>query len=397
MIERVERSLNILMVNSTRGFVGGVEKLMVQMAAAMRKVNYHVYGLFEHTAHEDESFDAVFDDIEVLSSPDLDDLINDYSELGIDVVCIHKTSNYNLVKALQDRFPTVVIVHDHDYYCIRRHKYFPYKRKNCYLPFSAYYCTLCAGLVEKQGSQYKMIDSRSKYLLLKQIRKCDLSFVLSEYMKKNLLMNQWDESRIHKLLPYQPTGNDVGENVNQIPVVLFVGQLIRGKGVDLLLKALALIKIPFKCQILGRGNDDGYLATLVSRLKLADKVEFLGWTQNVSALYSQADLVVVPSRWQEPFGLVGLEAFAHKKPVVAFEIGGIPEWLKHKVNGILVRPEDIRRLALAITSLMKDPVKRNLYGKAGFSLVENSYSSQQFSASLIEPLTKLAMDYEKRN
>ncbi len=397
MIDRIAPTPKILMVSSTRGFVGGVERLMVQIASALKSENWFVYGLFEQTARIDPGFDGVFDDIDMLGGDNLQDLISDYIELGIDIVCLNKTTNYTLVQALQDRFPTVVIVHDHDYYCIRRHKYFIYKRKNCYLPFSRIYCLLCAGLVERREPGWGVIDAGQRFKLLDRIRKCDLSFVLSDYMKNNLLMNHWKADSVCKLLPYQPVAAEGPVKINEIPMVLFVGQLIRGKGVDLLLEALSQIEIPFKCKILGRGNDEAFLKRLARKLKLEESVEFLGWADDVSAIYAQADLVVVPSRWQEPFGLVGLEAFAHKKAVVAFDIGGISEWLKHKVNGLLVKPEDVKRLARAISSLLQDDELRCHYSEAGYSFVETHYGYEQFKTSLIEPMIGLIQSRSRRS
>ncbi|MDD4310410.1 MAG: glycosyltransferase family 4 protein, partial [Candidatus Cloacimonetes bacterium] len=325
----------ILMLNTYRGFIGGVERLMANMAVTMRENDWMVYGLFEQTAHEDPAFDSVFDDFEVFGDGDFEEMISYYTELGINVVCIHKTTRRNWVKLLQQNFPTAVFVHDHDYYCLRRHKYLPYKRINCYLPFSLVYCPLCSGMVEKSAGNYRLIDFQEKALMLSQIRKCDLSFVLSDYMKHNLLMNKWHASKIVKLIPNATLQEDITTVYNEIPIILYVGQLIRGKGVDLAINALSRVSEPFKFVVLGRGNDENYLKEISAQL-LPGKAEFLGWAADVNQIYAGADIVVVPSRWQEPFGLVGLEAFSKSKPVVAFDIGGISEWLKHKVNGLLV-------------------------------------------------------------
>ncbi len=388
MIERVENSPKILMVNSNRGLVGGVEKLMLQMALMLRRENWEVYGLFEHTAFEDKSFDEAFDDYDLVKDNNINDIISDYIEIGLNVVCIHKTDKWQWVKTLKKHFPTVVIVHDHDFYCLRRHKYFPFKRTNCYLPFSKIYCPLCAGLIEKKNGEIKLIDIEQRYLLFKQIRECRYSFVLSDYMKDNLIMNGWAEDRIRTLIPFQQT-HPQNSSPNEVPLILYVGQLIRGKGVDLLIKALSLVDKNFKCIILGRGNDESYLREMIKSRLLEDKIELYGWTENVSAMYDKADIIVVPSRWQEPFGLVGLEAFAHHKPVIGFGIGGISQWLKHKVNGIIVKPGDYRRLAIAIKGLINDPIAQKEMGQAGFEMVKNQYTYEEFKQSILKPLLDL--------
>ena len=70
-----------------------------------------------------------------------------------------------------------------------------------------------------------------------------------------------------------------------------------------------------------------------------------------------ADLLVVPSLWPEPFGLVGLEAARHRLPVAAFAVGGIPDWLRPGVNGYLAPgdPPTPGGLADAIIACLEDP------------------------------------------
>ena len=95
------------------------------------------------------------------------------------------------------------------------------------------------------------------------------------------------------------------------PNILYVGQLIRGKGVDTLLKAQAILNrqltVPIPLHILGAGNDEQRLKSLAVELGLADSVVFKGWVahENLVGYYDAASLVVVPSRWPEPFGMVG--------------------------------------------------------------------------------------------
>lgn len=379
----------VLMLNTNRGFIGGVERLMVRMAQALAEQSWRVYGLFEQSAHEDDDFDAAFGEIKIYDQDSLESLINYYKAEGIELVIIHKTEKSQWLSELQSAFKTVLIVHDHDYYCLRRHKYFPYKRINCQLPFNAAVCMVCSGMVAKQNGKYQLIDAAARLRLLKQVRKCDLSFVLSDYMRENLLKNGWQSSSIKTLIPFQEIGEPTPKDKQDVPCILYVGQLIRGKGVDLLLRALARVKPKFTCRILGRGNDEEYLKQLAKDLGISSRVEFAGFTTNPDLAYASADILVVPSRWQEPFGLVGLEAFAHKVPVIAFDTGGISQWLKHKVNGLLVPERDCVKLAAAITKLLEDPETAHMYGEAGYDLVSKQYTPATFNESFIPYLREL--------
>lgn len=390
MIERIAESHKILMINSSRGFIGGVEKLMVQMAKSLKNENWQVYGLFEKTVRKDAGFDTAFDDFEVLGSDAIEDLVEDYLEMGIEVILIHKCSRVAWLKALTKHFPTAVLVHDHDYYCPRRHKYFPFRRINCHLPLNAGYCSVCSGFIEKRDKGFGFIDIASKVALLDAVRGADLSLVLSDYMRRNLLMNGFRKAAIHLMVPYQEV-YEVQKAIPQKPArLLYVGQLIRGKGVDLLLQAFAKVKAPCILKILGRGNDDIFLQNLAKELGIEKRLEFCGWTDDVASEYAASDVVIVPSRWQEPFGLVGIEAFAHAKAVIAFNVGGISQWLKHRVNGILVKEKDVVKLAKAIDKLLADPALAQSYGQAGRQMVQSQYSYEKYLASFVEPLLALA-------
>ena len=165
--------------------------------------------------------------------------------------------------------------------------------------------------------------------LMREARKCNAFAVISAYMRNNLLMNGFNVNSIYKLYPFKQLKDSVfrQEHKDGPPVILYVGQLVRGKGVDLLLTALSKLDIDFKAYIVGGNNDESYLKEMSSELGLSNKVVFTGWQNNPDEYFEKADVVAFPSRWQEPFGLVGIEAFAFRKPVVAFDVGGVSEWL----------------------------------------------------------------------
>ena len=90
--------------------------------------------------------------------------------------------------------------------------------------------------------------------------------------------------------------------------------------------------------------------------------------------YNSAAVVVVPSRWQEPFGLIGGEAYSYFKPVIAFDVGGISEWLKDKETGFLVKEGDVVAFAEKIEFLLNNPKEAEKMGYAGNSLMKQKFN-----------------------
>jgi glycosyltransferase involved in cell wall biosynthesis len=93
-------------------------------------------------------------------------------------------------------------------------------------------------------------------------------------------------------------------------------------------------------------------------------------------------VVVVPSRWPEPFGMIGLEAMRHGRPVVAFGVGGISDWLHHNHTGILVPEQDIEAMAQGIEQiLLRDEFATRL-GSNAYDRFVNHYAFDDYISRL---------------
>jgi glycosyltransferase involved in cell wall biosynthesis len=138
-------------------------------------------------------------------------------------------------------------------------------------------------------------------------------------------------------------------------VVLLVGQLIKAKGADVLLRALAPLPAHAVLWLIGEGEEKEALAQLVVELGLETRVRFLGLQQHVQPYLQAADCFVCPSRWAEAAGLVVLEAAACGLPVLASRIGGLPEYVEEGQGGFLFEPCNHAELAALLVRLIKDP------------------------------------------
>jgi glycogen synthase len=136
--------------------------------------------------------------------------------------------------------------------------------------------------------------------------------------------------------------------------------------VHVLLEALARLS-GVSAAVAGDGPARAELEELSRDLGLTDRVRFLGWIgqEQRAALLRGSRVFVLPSLWDEPFGIVGVEALGAGLPVVATAAGGIPDWLDDGVTGILVPRGDRDTLARALDRLLQDEPLRRRYASAG--------------------------------
>jgi len=384
----------LLFVNSLKGFRGGVERYVADTAMALRAAGYRVVGLFEQPADNAAQLDEVFDATHLWDASAPDAAIDRIRREGVRVAFVHKIASRTLMDHVLGAFSTMAFVHDHDYHCLRHHKYFPIAARNCRLPAGLIRCSLCSGLVERHDGSLRLINPVERLHALRQLRSGVRVLVASRFMRDVLVSNGVAASRMSILHPFagvlpqtaRPAAHGGPSRI------LFVGQIIRGKGLDLLLRAMRLVRGDCVLHVVGKGNGELKARALAARCGLGDRVVFEGWHDSTSRFYSRADIAAVPSRWQEPFGLVGIEALAHGCPVVGFDVGGIGEWLHDGVNGVLVKPGDIRGLAGAIDTLIASPERRAAMGAHGRSLVEEQFTTGSFVRRFTEEYDRLAAE-----
>lgn len=162
-----------------------------------------------------------------------------------------------------------------------------------------------------------------------------------------------------KIVPYPIELPEVQRAPASSTDVLFVGRLIASKGADVLLRGLAGLD-GASAVIAGDGPDRPALELLAAELGLDGRVRFTGWVdpEERLALFRSSRVLAFPALWQEPFGLIGLEALAAGLPVVASDAGGIPAWLTEGDGGLLVPPGDPDRLGAALRTVLEDETER---------------------------------------
>src|SRR5580765_1306516 len=174
-----------------------------------------------------------------------------------DIIYLHTLPDVEVIEALlTSSVPVIRMVHDHSLYCLRSYKYNPLTRAICRRPASGYCTFPCMAPVARNRSgmfPLKWQDFAAHRRELELSKRCARFIVYSEYSKTELVNNGFEPQKIHIHVPMR-CGSDWPTSTTSTfcerNLILFAGQVIRGKGVDLLLKALAKLSVPFECLIL---------------------------------------------------------------------------------------------------------------------------------------------------
>ena len=363
---------HIVWVNEHAGYVGGCEHYIARTARLFREVGvrntllYSVDGILERPFLD--SFDAAFP---------LVDPSRQVQDIDANVGFVHRLEDLRMVRELtESSIPCARFYHDHKLFCLREHKYTVLGKQTCQQR-TGFGCYSCLGFVQR-SEQWPGVRLKSLSDLEHQQDAnlgWDAHVVGSSYMADHLQLHGFDSSRIHvaPLFVTPPTTRAVERAEN---LVFFAGQLVRGKGIDTLLKAMTTLPDAAVLKIAGEGRQRGQLETLTKELGLTPRVEFLGKLNSAELenWYRLATVVAMPSRTPETFGLSGLEASACGAAVVATEVGGIGEWLQHERNGLLCPPNDPAALATCLRQVLSSADLRQRLGENAVAICRNDFA-----------------------
>lgn len=356
--------MKLLFVHQHLGEFGGAETNIHLSAGYFKARGHTVALLFRRTTQRDETtwrqlFSACFP---LRSAGDVEQTEAVLEELKPDLIYLHTLDDLDVLRVLLNSgIPVASMLHDHSLYCLREYKYNYFTRRICTRAASGYCVFPCLGTVVRNRGGRLPVKWASYTRKIEQInlhKQCQAVIVYSQYQKQELLRNGFPAQKIATCAPLRTWAVDdcLTGSFSDRNLVLFAGQIIRGKGVDVLLKALAKVRVPFEAVLLGDGNHRAYCERLATRLGLAGKVRFHGYVlpAEMKEYYLQASLFAFSSLWPEPFGLAGPEAMRYGLPVVAFDAGAVSEWLHDGENGWLVPWGDTTAFAGRIEQLLLD-------------------------------------------
>lgn len=316
-----------------------------------------------------------------------------------DAVYVHKMADLDVIAALvAGGVPLVRMVHDHDIYCMRSYKYNYFTRAICTRPASLYCIFPCLASVGKNsggGFPLKWVSYSAKKKEIALNQKFRRMVVVTTYMRDELIQNGFDPARIEIHAPVPRMGDpNLRSDFGPRNLIMYAGQIIRGKGVDVLIEALARLDVPFECVILGDGNHRAYCEELAGKLGLAGRVHFKGFIpqEELKGYYRECSVVALSSLWPEPIATIGLEVMRYALPVVAFDAGGIKDWLEDGYNGYLVRWMDREQFAARLKQLLLDKALARKLGENGLKLVSERYDFPQYILDLETMFARVAAE-----
>jgi glycosyltransferase involved in cell wall biosynthesis len=289
-------------------------------------------------------------------------------DVGADVCLVHVAPSPAVPAAASLSAPTIVFAHD----------YFPACPGNArYLHSAQRFCNEGPGARCFHRAFTERCTNRRPDRLLRATSRerawrhawspVARILVASSFVAEVLVADGAPRDRLD-IVPYFVTPSDLAPAAVEKSDVLFVGRLVPLKGVDVLVRAIA--QLPgVTATIAGEGPERPALEALTCELGAEDRIRFGGEVQGErrAALLHGARIFAMPSLWDEPFGIAGLEALAAGVPVVATDAGGIPSWLPDGKVGMRVARGDSRALAEAIGRILRDDALRGRMSEAGRS------------------------------
>jgi len=391
--------MKILHVNDNYTPYGGVENYILSVAHLLSEQGHSNVILYTQ-----QTMDTICDsDWPAFWVQTNGDIITQVKEVLAtempDVVYLHHVSSPLLIEYLTSQLPTVAYVHGFTAVCPGLGKYFRRGDRICTRPFGwgcvpMHYLRCCSAARRPSTLMRLMRETAALKRALVDVPRL---LVGSFYMVDLLVQNGFSSNRISILPPHFLPDNIplIYTPSLEAKCVLYAGRLEIEKGIPYLLRALSKLPEDVRLSIAGDGTQRASYERLAHDLKLVGRTEFLGWLdqESMEEVYRRCNLVVLPSICPESFGKVGVEALAHGRPVVAFDVGGISDWLENGVSGILASPGNVPQLTNAIGDLLANPKKAMAFGCNGQRMVAERYRASVHLAALLESFEKAKQAY----
>jgi len=375
--------MHVLWINNKASLGGGAEQYIYNTVKHLNNKNIKSSLLYDPNMEVTNEFLEIFDEAFPLVCPK-----EQIQNIQPDVIYIHQLHDFDTYKEIVEiNIAKIRFYHDHKLFCLREHKYTTITKKTCTCK-TGLNCYSCLGFINKTQEGFK-IATLGKLKKLQHINsQLDGFVVASQYMKEHLKLHNFNEEKITVNPLYANDNVQYKTNVNftKSKTLLYVGQLLTGKGIDTLIKAMSQINTDYSLRIVGSGKQEAWLKQYAKKLHIQNRVEFVGNVkhEDLVSYYQDAYCLIVPSRAPETFNLTGIEALKAGLPVIAADVGGIKEWLRHDVNGLLFEPNNADDLSTKMNVLISNPVQHQNFCFNAFKSMIYDFNSKTHINSLIE-------------
>jgi glycosyltransferase involved in cell wall biosynthesis len=339
---------------------GGVESYLASIIPALRSRGHSIGLLFVRRQGGAPLVGEVDGPCVAVESQTIDEAFAELRAWGADVCFSNNMTRLDVERRALDEWPVVKFMHGYFGTCVSALKTHAFPVRTacsrtlgpaCLALYGPRHCGSLTPGAMVGGYRW----ARGQQRLLPRYARV---VVASDHMAEEFARHGAPRDRL-AMLPLFPSLTASAPASAPGTSVLFLGRMTDLKGGDLLIRAVSRAAKDLRRSIPLVMAGDGPQRSAWERLASYEKVdaEFPGWLEpdrRIAAL-RRALVLAVPSVWPEPFGLVGLEAAAMGVPAVAFDTGGIRQWLRHDVSGLLVPPAGRHTaLAAALARLLDD-------------------------------------------
>jgi len=391
--------MKILMVNDYGSRVGGIEVYLHAVMEGLQALGHQLALVYSRgdspTSQTWNHQNIPFHEDSTSVQLALKEFVR---ELKPDAIIVHTLVPSGVWSILNRLAPTSFFLHAHyPLLCAGEGKFWLTSRSICSRRFGPY--CIVAPWFHRCGSRnaWKHYQQYQQAALFRsQIAAARHLLVASEYMADSLRTDGMTTPPIH-VVPLGLPDQAISEvpplpPENMPPQFLFPARLVEGKGGLEVINALQHVITPIHLVIAGDGRQKVILQDKASRLPPRHLVTFTGWldAQQMDQAYRNAQVVLMPPLFPEPFGLVGLEAMAAGRPVIAHDVGGVREWLVPEHSGILIPypPHDSHTLAQAMDRLAGNPAVAHQMGINGWRRVRDKFRMRHHIDAILSFLSK---------
>ncbi|MBJ44158.1 MAG: hypothetical protein CMJ80_12940, partial [Planctomycetaceae bacterium] len=306
------------------------------------------------------------------------------------VVHFHRTDDLTLMEQTMRDRPTVLTNHGYQMICPAEDFYMEFGRRVCEKSHVSESCYLhtCFG----KCMSWRLNAARKQYARASWGVKNINSFsaiIYPSHRSHRRFEGLISDPGKHFVLPYfcpiKPL-DTVPIKTHEIKTITFLGRIREYKGYRDFIKLLSLLE-NVRGLMVGDFTEESSkkVEAIGNREGVAHRLERREWCTRaeLSSLMEETDVFIFPSLWPETLGIVGLEALANGVPVVAYDIGGVSEWLISGKTGYAVPVKNVKSLADSVRELLNDASARYSFGEQGLELVRAKFSLESHINDLL--------------